>query len=56
MTKKLAANTDHYNTKILCMAYVDSCVDNNTYKHLAARSRIGARKPFATAEEMFKVL
>ena len=56
MTKKLAANTNHYNTKALCMAYVDSRMDGNAYKHLAARSRIGARRLFTIAEEMFKVL
>ena len=38
------------------MAYVNSCIDSNAYKHLAARSKIGARKPFAIAEEMFEVL
>ena len=42
MTKKLAANADHYDTKALRMAYMDSCVDGNVYKHLAARSKIGA--------------
>ena len=56
MTKKLVANANHYPTKALRMAYVDSCVNGNAYKHLAARSRIGARKPFATAKEMFKIL
>ena len=56
MAKKLVANTDHYNTKALRMAYVDSCVDGNAYKHLAARLRISARKLFATAEEMFEIL
>ena len=38
------------------MAYVDSRVDREAYKHLAARSRISARKLFATAEEMFEIL
>ena len=56
MVKKLTTNTDHYPTKALRMAYVDSRVDGEAYKHLAARSRIGARKLFATAEEMFEVL
>ena len=56
MAKKLAANADHYDTKALHMAYMDSCVDGNVYKHLAARSRIGAQKLFATAEEMFEIL
>ena len=56
MAKKLAANADHYNTKALRMAYMDSRVDSNAYKHLATRLRIGARKLFATAEEMFEVL
>ena len=56
MTKILVANANHYLTKALRMAYVDSRVDGNAYKHLAARSRIGARKPFATVEEMFEIL
>ena len=38
------------------MAYVDSRVDREAYKYLAARSKIGAQKPFAIAEEMFEVL
>ena len=33
MAKKLATNVDHYNTKTLHIAYVDSHVDGNTYKH-----------------------
>ena len=56
IVKKLTANADHYPTKALRIVYVDSHVDREAYKHLAARSRIGARKPFATTEEMFKVL
>ena len=56
MAKKLAANADYYDTKALRMAYMDNRVDSNAYKHLAARSRIGAQKPFATVEEMFEVL
>ena len=56
MAKKLAANTDHYLTKALHMAYVNSHVDGKVYKHLVAKLRIGARKPFATAKEMFEVL
>ena len=54
--KKLIANADYYPTEVLHMAYVNSCVDRKVYKHLVARSRIGAWKPFATAEKMFKVL
>ena len=56
MAKKLAANADHYNTKALCIAYIDSCINGDAYKYLAARLKIGARKPFATAEEMFEGL
>ena len=56
MAKKLAANADHYPIKALRMAYVNSCVDGETYKHLAVRSRIGAQKPFATAKWIFEVL
>ena len=56
IVKKLTANTDHYPTEALCMAYVDSRVDGEAYKHLAARLRIGTRKLFAITEEMFKVL
>ena len=56
MVKKLNANTNHYPTKALRIAYVDSCVDEEAYKHLAARSRIGAWKLFATVKKMFEVL
>ena len=56
MVKKLIANANHYPTEALRMAYVDSRVDKEAYKHLAARLRIGTRKPFATVEEMFEVL
>ena len=56
MVKKLTANTDHYPTEALRMAYINSCVDREAYKYLAARSRIGAQKPFAMAEEMFEIL
>ena len=56
MAKKLAVNIDHYDTKALRMAYVNNHVDSNAYKHLAAKLRIGTRKPFAIAEKMFKVL
>ena len=56
MVKKLTANADHYLTEALRMPYVDSCVDGEAYKHLAARLRIGDRKRFATVEKMFEVL
>ena len=56
MVKKLTANADHYPTETLRIAYVDSCIDREAYKYLAARSKIGAQKPFPIAEEMFKVL
>ena len=56
MTKKLVANADHYSIKTLRMAYMNSHVDGDAYKHLVARSRMKARKPFTTAEKMFKVL
>ena len=56
MTKKLVANANHYPTKALRITYIDNCMGNNIYKHLAAKSKIGARKPFAMAEKMFKVL
>ena len=56
MVKKLTANANHYLTKPLRMVYVNSCVDEEAYKHLAARSRIDTQKPFATVEEIFEVL
>ena len=56
MVKKLNANADHYPLEALCMAYVDSHVNREAYKHLAIRSRIDAQKPFAIAEEIFKIL
>ena len=56
MVKKLTANADYYPTEALRMAYFDNCMDGEAYKHLAAKSKIGAQKPFATAEEMFEVL
>ena len=56
IAKKLVANADHYPTETLHMAYVDSRIDSDTYKHLTAKSKIGARKPFAMAEKIFEVL
>ena len=56
MAKKLAANADHYDTNILRMTYVNSRIDGNMYKHLATQLRIGARKPFSTAKEIFEIL
>lgn len=56
MIKKLTDNADYYQIKILHIAYIDSHVDRETYKHLTAKSRINAQKLFATAEEMFEVL
>ena len=56
MVKKLIVNVNHYPTKTLYMAYVDSHVDGEAYKHLAAKLRIDARKPFVMAEEIFEVL
>ena len=56
MIKKLTANADYYPTEALRIAYVDSRIDEEAYKHLAARSRIGAWKLFATAKEMFEIL
>ena len=56
MAKKLTTNIDHYPTKVLRMAYVNSCMDKEAYKNLAARSKISTRKLFAIAKEMFEVL
>ena len=56
MVKKLTVNANHYPIEILCIAYINSRVDEEAYKHLAARLRISAQKLFATAKEMFKVL
>ena len=56
IVKKLTANANHYLTKALCMVYVNSRVNGEVYKHLAARSRISAQNPFATTEEMFEIL
>ena len=56
MVKKLTANVNHYPIKRLRITYVNSRVNGEVYKYLAVRLRIGAQKPFATAEEIFKVL
>ena len=56
IVKKLIANANHYPTEALRMAYIDSHVDGKSYKHLAARSKIGAQKLFATAKEIFEIL
>ena len=42
MVKKLNVNANHYLTKALRMACVDSRVEREVYKHLAARLRISA--------------
>lgn len=54
VAKKLTANADYYLIKTLCMAYVNSRVDSNAYKHLAARFRVRACKPFTMAGKMLK--
>ena len=56
MVKKLTANTNYYLTKVLRMAYVNSHVNEEAYKYLAVKLRIGAQKPFATAKKMFEIL
>ena len=56
MVKKLTANANHYPTKVLRMAYVNSHVNRETYKYLTARSRISAQKLFVMAKKMFEVL
>ena len=30
--KKLVANANHYSIKVLCMVYIDSCMDEEIYK------------------------
>ena len=56
MVKKLSTNANHYPTKALHIVYIDSHVDGEAYKHLAARSRISAQKLFVTAEKIFEIL
>ena len=56
MIKKLSANVNHYPTKALHIIYVDSHINGKAYKHLAARSKIGAWKLFTTAKKIFEVL
>ena len=41
MIKKLTTNADYYPVKTLCMAYVNSYMNEEAYKHLVARSKIG---------------
>ena len=54
MAKKLTANANYYPIKTLCMDYVNSRVDSNAYKYLAAKSRVRTRKPFTMAGKMLK--
>lgn len=56
IVKKLIANINHYPTETLRIAYVNNCVNKKAYKHLAARSKIGVQKLFATAKEIFEIL
>ena len=56
IVKKLTTNANYYPTEALRMTYVDSHVDGKVYKHLAAKLRISAQKPFATTEKIFEVL
>lgn len=53
---KLLANSDHYPTEIIRIAYVETRVGGDAAKHLAPRLRLDARKPFTTAEEIFQYL
>lgn len=56
MRRKLEANADHFPTEQMHIAYVESRVEEDAHKHIAARSRPEARNPFTTAEEVFAVL
>lgn len=56
IVKKLIANVNHYPTEASRMAYIDSHMDGEPYKHLAAKSRIRAQKLLSMVKKMFKVL
>ena len=53
---KLLANEDHMPTEILRKAYVENRVNGDAMRHMEARLRKGAVKPFETAEEMLELL
>ena len=56
MRSKLLANEDHMPTEILRKAYVENRVNGDAMRHIEARLRKGAAKPFETAEEMLELL
>ena len=56
MRSKLLANEDHMPTEILRKAYVENRVNGDAMRHMEARLRKGAAKPFETAEEMLELL
>ena len=56
MRSNLLANEDHMPTDILRKAYVENRVNGDAMRHMEARLRKGAAKPFETAEEMLELL
>ena len=56
MRNKLKANSDHYYTEALRMAYVENRVGGKAAKHLRPRLRVDAVNPYTTTEEMLKHL
>lgn len=56
MKRKFEANSDHYSTEILRIAYVEARVQGDIVKHLNARLHPDAVNKFKMADEMFQVL
>jgi FtsZ-binding cell division protein ZapB len=56
MRNKLKANSDHYDTEALRIAYVENRVGGKAAKHLRPRLRVDTVNPYTTAEEMLKHL
>ena len=53
---KLDTNSDHYNTELLRMGYIQGLVGDKAMKHLATRLRHTSTNRFKTGEEMLVTL
>lgn len=56
MRNKLKANSDHYHTEEMKIAYTESRIGGDAAKHIAPRMRDTALNRFETAEEIFEYL
>ena len=56
MRGKLKENANHYTTKVLRMAYIESCTDDDAVNHLKSHLQNELSNKFQTAREMLNCL